>query len=587
MKHFVVVTAFALSVFLHQAQAQVPCIDPAGVAQNVTETGKIASGAATTAETLSTKTKMMAKLGSAKESISGYMDKINKFKEEKLAKLEEQKKKVEDFIAKKKAKYEEIKGKVEKGVNTAKDAKAEVESGINKAKDIKEEVESGINTAKDIKDGVLGGGDSGDDTSSDVSEEVIEPTTSSSTRTPFVKEEGTSSDTLRTGVVAAVIASPQSQAAGQPVKPAPIAAVIASPQSQVAGQPAKPAPIAAVIASPQSKVAGQPAKPAPIAAVIASPQSQAAGQPSGTGIKTSPQGTMREPVVSVAPPKAPAQLSETSLKISPQRTTSGPVVSVAPPKAPAQLSKTGLKISPQGTTREPVVSVAPPMKSVTDQNKKLVPQADAKIESSPTIEGRAAPALDVKEAPAKSQGVLAPIRKMFKISQNKMQLRTSSPLAFASLSDIQTGTTEENVMIVPEAISLECDIDYEKASQDENYDKCLRQINTVRKSEVTKSISKDQINDAENNIQNGYVEMLAAGYLEGMEIYNESLNFKNDIADHISTTKSDDVDSAWHIAKEAHQEVGNRLSILNKIWARKLATQSLGEYVVRGIKHAD
>ena len=524
MKHFVVVTAFALSVFLHQAQAQVPCIDPAGVAQNVTETGKIASGAATTAETLSTKTKMMAKLGSAKESISGYMDKINKFKEEKLAKLEEQKKKVEDFIAKKKAKYEEIKGKVEKGVNTAKDAKAEVESGINKAKDIKEEVESGINTAKDIKDGVLGGGDSGDDTSSDVSEEVIEPTTSSSTRTPFVKEEGTSSDTLRTGVVAAVIASPQSQAAGQP---------------------------------------------------------------SGTGIKTSPQGTMREPVVSVAPPKAPAQLSETSLKISPQRTTSGPVVSVAPPKAPAQLSKTGLKISPQGTTREPVVSVAPPMKSVTDQNKKLVPQADAKIESSPTIEGRAAPALDVKEAPAKSQGVLAPIRKMFKISQNKMQLRTSSPLAFASLSDIQTGTTEENVMIVPEAISLECDIDYEKASQDENYDKCLRQINTVRKSEVTKSISKDQINDAENNIQNGYVEMLAAGYLEGMEIYNESLNFKNDIADHISTTKSDDVDSAWHIAKEAHQEVGNRLSILNKIWARKLATQSLGEYVVRGIKHAD
>ena len=113
-------------------------------------------------------------------------------------------------------------------------------------------------------------------------------------------------------------------------------------------------------------------------------------------------------------------------------------------------------------------------------------------------------------------------------------------------------------MIVPKSISMYCNLNYETATDGKNVENCLRNINTISTSEE----------DATKDFLNGYAELLATTYFEALEMYNDSLTFKNNMIDPIITTSTNDIDASWNIAKEMHLVVGNRINNLRKLWSR-------------------
>ncbi|MBR2921990.1 MAG: hypothetical protein IKC10_01575, partial [Alphaproteobacteria bacterium] len=160
-------------------------------------------------------------------------------------------------------------------------------------------------------------------------------------------------------------------------------------------------------------------------------------------------------------------------------------------------------------------------------------------------------------------------RKQFKSSFGYGKIQNKHQLLFASAKEgIKTGDTPEGVMILPESISMFCNLNYETATEDKNMENCLRNINTISTSEVTEEISKQQIDDATKDFLNGYAELLATTYFEALEMYNDSLTFKNNMIDPIITTSTNDIDASWNIAKEMHLVVGNRINNLRKLWSR-------------------
>ncbi len=160
-------------------------------------------------------------------------------------------------------------------------------------------------------------------------------------------------------------------------------------------------------------------------------------------------------------------------------------------------------------------------------------------------------------------------RKQFKSSFGYGKIQNKHQLLFASAKEgIKTGDTPEGVMILPESISMYCNLNYETAIEDKNMENCLRNINTISTSEVTEEISKQQIDDTTKDFLNGYAELLATTYFEALEMYNDSLTFKNNMIDPVITTTRNDIDASWAIAKEMHLVLGNRINNLRKLWSR-------------------
>jgi len=381
-----------ISIYVPRAEAVIPCIDPLGVAQNAAETGQIAAGGATLVNTLATKSKVLAKLGSAVKSVSGFIEDAKKY-------LEEQRKKMQEYA------------------NKAKDYAAKAQAYKAQAQNIVSETKASINNAKETIENIA----------------TETQNTINQTKTA-INNVGNTLDNIASG-------------------------------NNVVDN----------ISNLQNNIKDVTTK-----AVSA-----------GTNLNDIKQDTIIE------------------------------------------LNNT---------------------KESLDQSGKTLKK-------------------DIKE--------LTPSRKAFTLS---FSYNTSAKLAFASLSSsVKTGTTEENILIVPETLSLRCELNYEQAMEKDLYDECLREVNNSIYSEQDDINTKDAIYEAETTMQNGYLEMLAAGFFESMNIYNESLNFKNDIADHITTSSSEDIDTSWRIAKEAHQILGDRLNILNQIWGRSLAVDSYGQYAKRSI----
>ncbi len=182
-------------------------------------------------------------------------------------------------------------------------------------------------------------------------------------------------------------------------------------------------------------------------------------------------------------------------------------------------------------------------------------------------------------------------RKKFNSSFGYGKLQTSQTLSFAFLDalgsiggDDKTGETEKGVLIVPEPALLRCQqlskekLNYETAIKDKKMDKCLRDINTLAISMVTDKTPKKDIDDASKDMTNSYVEFLTATYFEALEIYNESLTFKNNKLSPVLTTSTSDIDSSWRVAKEMHLVLGDRINLLHKLWSRVLAMKMFSQY---------
>ena len=194
------------------------------------------------------------------------------------------------------------------------------------------------------------------------------------------------------------------------------------------------------------------------------------------------------------------------------------------------------------------------------------------------------PSAQVNTAPEAQQ----PTRTTFKTSSGYGMIRSVYPLAFAKLSlDIsgpKGGITENDVLIVPDSVSMFCDLDYEEASEEGAYDKCLRQINDITLSKVTEEVTKEDIDNARRDISNGQVEYMAAAYFEALDIYNESMTFKNNVVDPIVTADINDVQTAWIYVKEMNQALGTRINNLNRLWARNLGIETYFLYTQEGLK---
>ena len=174
-------------------------------------------------------------------------------------------------------------------------------------------------------------------------------------------------------------------------------------------------------------------------------------------------------------------------------------------------------------------------------------------------------------------------RQKFKSSFGYGKFQNTQQLSFAFLGGLgdgdKTGETAEGVLIVPESASLSCNmLNYEDATKDKKMDACLKKINTIANSMVTEKITKKQIDDATRDINNSYVELLTATYFEALEIYNETLTFKNNKLSPVLTTSTSDIDGSWRIAKEMHIVLGDRINLLHKLWSRVLAMKMFSKY---------
>ncbi len=186
----------------------------------------------------------------------------------------------------------------------------------------------------------------------------------------------------------------------------------------------------------------------------------------------------------------------------------------------------------------------------------------------------------------KSIEPVKPQRTQFKSSFGYGKLQKIIPLSFASVTG-GSNRTAEGVMVLPKHVAFLCELDAETAAEKGKMDECLKKLNAVSTSEVTEETSKAKIEEYTKDIHNGYVEYLAATFLEAMEIYNESLTFKNNVLDPFLTTPTNDVDNAWGVAKSMHEVLGGRINKLHHLWARVLGMKMYALYMTEQFVEED
>ena len=275
-----------------------------------------------------------------------------------------------------------------------------------------------------------------------------------------------------------------------------------------------------------------------------------------------------QPLESAATAKAVSAVSQAKAVSTAAKAVSA---QTAPLKAVSAVSQA----KAVGTAAKAVSAQTAPLKAVSGQNIKQ--DANTAVEAvSPTAPLKAAPA------------VQRPTRATFKTSSGYGFAHQTFPLAFASLSldigESQGGVTANNVLVVPESISLECNLNFEDAAEDGQMDACLRSINTKALSRVSEDVSKVEIEDAEKALTNGLAEYMAAAYFEAMNIYNESITFKNNVIDPAITAEVPDVQTAWKYALDVSTSMGTRINDLSRLWSRSLATEAYRLYKEKGLQ---
>ena len=182
------------------------------------------------------------------------------------------------------------------------------------------------------------------------------------------------------------------------------------------------------------------------------------------------------------------------------------------------------------------------------------------------------------------EAIPSPTRSSFQTSLlEPVNIKNSYALAFASLSlgdsILKGGSTPDKVLIVPDSISLYCDINYEDAAEEGEFNDCLTKISQKINSEVEDGADKQEKDTVRQDFMNGYVEYVTAAYLEAFNIYNDSLTFKNNMVDPITTSNMETVDVAWSYAKEMNRIIGTRYNALRRLWSRQLGVKAYSAYL--------
>lgn len=145
-------------------------------------------------------------------------------------------------------------------------------------------------------------------------------------------------------------------------------------------------------------------------------------------------------------------------------------------------------------------------------------------------------------------------------------------------------------------------MDYEKASDKDAYDACLKKMNDLRFSKINEeldeslktfsgeektSIATADRDQAETEMFKGYAESIASAYLEALATYNDSLTFKENTVDPVLNQVFDSEQNNIPYVYQINEIVGDRINKLNKLWARLLLVDAYQAYVYDGVRTSD
>ena len=572
------------------SRAQIPTADIPGTIQAATEVGNTLNNVKESITQVEQYQKTMSAIGTAKKTVTEFITDQKEKLQEKMEKIQEYKERVEEY----KAKAEAYKAEIEDRVNKAKEKIDEVKDTVNEVKDTVtstvDEAKDKINEVKDqaesikgqvtgaisaAKDKVAGAKEQMDEACADPESEACKQATEAYNQavTALDAKEQTENSAVASaqaaaaaGMAAEIVDTPVTQPSRQPI--AGTVAAIAEKAKMTSAATDVSETSAQTAASSTAQHEAVSAAKAAVAADMASKADSAAGKTTATSAISAVKAASAQPLESAATAKAVPAVSRAKAVGTAAKAVSA---QTAPLKAVPAVSQA----KAVGTAAKAVSAQTAPLKAVSGQNIKQ--DANTAVEAvSPTAPLKAAPA------------VQRPTRATFKTSSGYGFAHQTFPLAFASLSldigESQGGVTANNVLVVPESISLECNLNFEDAAEDGQMDACLRSINTKALSRVSEDVSKVEIEDAEKALTNGLAEYMAAAYFEAMNIYNESITFKNNVIDPAITAEVSDVQTAWKYALDVSTSMGTRINDLSRLWSRSLATEAYRLYKEKGLQ---
>ena len=555
------------------SRAQIPTADIPGTIQAATEVGNTLNNVKESITQVEQYQKTMSAIGTAKKTVTEFITDQKEKLQEKMEKIQEYKERVEEY----KAKAEAYKAEIEDRVNQAKEKIDEVKDTVNEVKDTVtstvDEAKDKINEVKDqaesikgqvtgaisaAKDKVAGAKEQMDEACADPESEACKQATEAYTELESAQAE-----------IESACSDPESEACLQAAgvyNQADVAVgaanqVVSAVNAQAGGSAVSSAQATAAVGTAAGIVDALVVKPSrqPITGAVA-----AASAAKASVVKAA----SAQPLESAATAKAVSAVSQAKAVSTAAKAVSA---QTAPLKAVSAVSQA----KAVGTAAKAVSAQTAPLKAVSGQN--------IKQDANTAVEAVSPPA-PLKAAPA----VQRPTRATFKTSSGYGFAHQTFPLAFASLSldigESQGGVTANNVLVVPESISLECNLNFEDAAEDGQMDACLRSINTKALSRVSEDVSKVEIEDAEKALTNGLAEYMAAAYFEAMNIYNESITFKNNVIDPAITAEVPDVQTAWKYALDVSTSMGTRINDLSRLWSRSLATEAYRLYKEKGLQ---
>ena len=568
-------------------RAQIPTLDIPGTIQAATEVGNTLNNVKESITQVEQYQKTMSAIGTAKKTVTEFITNQKEKLQEKMEKIQEYKERVEEY----KVKAEAYKAEIEDRVNQAKEKIDEVKDTVDEARDkvneVKDQAESIKGQVSDVIDAakskVASAKEQMDEACADPESEACTQATEAYTELENAQaemESACSDPESEACMQATGVYNRADVAVGTANQDASTVNVQTGELNVASTQTTATAGMAAEIVD--TPVA-QPSR-RPIAGIVSSTaeatsgiEATAVSAQAGTAAAAQKVQSAAQAVEAAGSTKAVSSAAVGSAAV---KTDAAVATTASPAKATAVTA-----IPARTGTAAAVKTVSPqtmPLKAATEAvsaaGQSVKQDANTAVES-------IVPTKSLNAAPA----VQRPTRATFKTSFGYGRIRQVYPLAFASLSldigESQGGVTANNILVVPEAVSLECDnLNFEDAAEDGNMDKCLRQLNDKALSKVSDETSKTEIVDAEKALNNGLAEYMAAAYFEAMNIYNESITFKNNVIDPAITAEVPDVQTAWKYSLDVSTSMGTRINALSRMWARSLTMKTYKLYQEKGLR---
>ncbi len=579
MKRYVLAILFVLIIAPKNGSALVLSFEPTAVGQAVAEVSTLVSNVETSIGKAKTEAEKLVKMGSLKSGLSDLLEKGKALKAKKdalMAKYEEAKaeydkrkaefdkykKQVKDKIEEGKQFVEDAKDKIEEGKEFVEDAKDKIEEG-------KEKLEEGIGDLKDKTDNILGKDGDNKETSSLDELQDIETETGPKGRKEFSEakdaedKEAKNSDVQdknamkevseNFGEAVKVVAPEEGMGAKGAVK------VVAPEEGNIGIVKDE---ISAVRFS--GKTANKEAEPIlkqddiktarKAFAMVANTEKDKT-----TGIEPDAKTTKANEKKDVAKKTAEkeAQNKVRQEKISEKEAAAN--VSI-----PQKITRKAFAADVKTTKVEPTVSKVVPAAEKISTNEKTI----KKDSGGKTISSEQKQSLQKKSSAKTSFGYGF--------------VGESYTFGFAK-AEIKTNQTENNMLVLPSQMSMLCDLGYEESIKNGAFKKCImehkKQLSSQGEDgEVNEDFTLAKRDVAERNILNGKAEYYAAGFLEAMKIQNESVYFKKNKIDHISSTFNDDIDNEWQKNREAYYELNRQFAVMQSMQARRVVNKIFENY---------